>query len=281
MTKINLQDWLTQAKKELGGVREFSSLEVYSIASLVFGHSREWIITHGDTILDDNQLGELQEKFQRLIQREPLPYIIGRQSFYGLDFFITPDVLIPRPETELLIEEAVHWLIKHPASRNLIDVGTGSGIIAITLVDQFPDLSVTAIDISPRALNVANTNIAKYHQQINISTLCNDLLDGLSLGADLITANLPYIPHDRLESLDVSRFEPAIALDGGTDGFNLIRRLLSQLPSCLNQGGLALLEVDCTQGQIAINEATKFLPSAKITILNDLANLPRLLRIQN
>ena len=91
-----------------------------------------------------------------------MPYIIGRQSFFGLDFFVTPDVLIPRPETELLVEEAIAWLTLHPSARTMIDVGTGSGIIPITLVDQFPDLLATAIDISEKALEVAKTNIEKF-----------------------------------------------------------------------------------------------------------------------
>jgi len=281
MTKTNLQDWLNTAKKNFEGVEEFSSLEVYSIASLVLGHPREWLITHADKILDDNQLDELQNKKRRLMRGEPLPYITGRQSFFGLDFLVTPDVLIPRPETELLVEEAISWLTNHPSSRTLIDIGTGSGIIPITLVDQFPDLMSTAVDISSKALEVARANIKIYHLEQNISTLENDLLNGLSLKADLITANLPYIPHERLNTLKVSKFEPTIALDGGIDGFELILRLLDQLPSSLNQGGLALLEIDYSQAQVAINQATKYVPSAKITVLNDLANLPRLLKIQN
>jgi release factor glutamine methyltransferase len=281
MTKTNLQDWLNATKKNFEGVREFTSLEVYAIASLVLGHPREWLITHGDTILDNNHLDYLQNKIRRLMQGEPLPYIIGRQSFYGLDFFVTPDVLIPRPETELLVEEAINWLTSHSVSRTLIDVGTGSGIIPITLADQFPDLKATGIDISSKALDVANANIKYFNLEQNISILQNDLLNGLSLKADLITANLPYIPHERLKSLEVTKFEPSIALDGGSGGLELILRLLSQLPSSLNQGGLALLEIDISQAQVVIKEATKFIPSAKITVLNDLANLPRLLKIQN
>ena len=281
MTKTNLQDWLNTTKKNFGGIREFSSLEVYSIASLVLGHSREWLITHGESILEGNQLDELQDKIRRLMQGEPLPYITGKQSFYGLDFLVTPDVLIPRPETELLVEEAINWLASHPASRTLIDIGTGSGIIPITLVDQFPELMATAVDISSKALDVAIANIKNYHLEQNISALQNDLLNGLSLKADLITANLPYIPNARLNSLEVTRYEPTIALDGGSDGFELILRLLDQLPSSLNQGGLALLEIDMSQAQVALKEATKSIPSAKITVLNDLSNLPRLLKIQN
>ena len=281
MTKINLQEWLKVTKKELEGTREFSSLEIYSIASNVLNHPREWIITHDDTVLSENQLEELNDKVHRLIQGEPLPYIIGRQSFFGLDFFITPDVLIPRPETELLVEEAIAWLALHPSARTMIDVGTGSGIIPITLVDQFPDLFATAIDISEKALEVAKTNIEKFHQQQNISIIQGDLITNINVKNDLITANLPYIPHDRLKSLEVSKNEPLAALDGGKDGFEIIRRLLKQLPSCLNQGGLALLEIDYSQAQLAINEATNILPSAKITVINDLANLSRLLKIQN
>jgi release factor glutamine methyltransferase len=163
----------------------------------------------------------------------------------------------------------------------MIDVGTGSGIIPVSLVDNIPDLTAVAIDISPQALEVARINIEKYNLQNKITVLKNDLLADVEFMADLITANLPYIPHDRLDSLEVTRHEPSLALDGGIFGFDIIKRLLSQLPGHLKPGGLALLEIDFSQSDLAIETASKFSTSAKITVLNDLANLPRVLRIQS
>ncbi len=260
--------------------REFSRLEIYAIASSVLEKPREWLITHGDLSLTPQQVDALQSKVDQLTSGFPLPYIINRQSFYGLDFFVTPDVLIPRPETELLVEKAISWLRAHPALRTLIDVGTGSGNIAIAIVDNIPDLAATAIDFSDKALEVAYKNIERYELQPKITLLKNDLLTGLELQADLITANLPYIPSDRLPNLEVSRYEPLSALDGGKDGFAIIRRLLAQLPDHLNPGGLALLEIDISQAELCIHESSKIMTSATIDVINDLASLSRLLVIQ-
>ncbi len=280
MTKINLQNWVETTKHKLEKSREFSALEVYSIASFVLDRPREWLIAHGETVLATYQVNALEEKSQQLISGVPLPYIINRQAFYGLDFYVTPDVLIPRPETELLIEQAIEWLSLNPDRRTLIDVGTGAGIIPVCLVDHFPDLSATTIDLSEKALKVAKINIESYQLQKKITPIHNDLLAGLDARADLITANLPYIPSERLATLEVARHEPLQALDGGEDGFEIIRRLLAQLPAHLNSGGLALFEIDYIHAEIAINEAARILSSAKISLLNDLANLPRLLSIQ-
>jgi len=280
MTKNNFQEWFENTRQKLEKSREFSRLEVYAIAAHVLKHPREWLVTHGDTPLSAEQLDDLENKINQLIRGIPLPYIINRQAFYGLDFFVTPDVLIPRPETELLVEIAIEWLRAHPGARTLIDIGTGSGIIPIALVDNIPDLTATAIDISESALQIARKNIEHYTLQQAINLHQNDLLQDLILSADLITANLPYIPDDRLPSLGVSRYEPQVALDGGTNGFEIIQRLLTQLPNHLNPDGLALLEIDESHAELSVLEATKIMTSAKISVIEDLANLPRLLKIQ-
>jgi release factor glutamine methyltransferase len=280
MTKNNLQQWIENTRQKLEKSRECSILEIYAIASDVLGKPREWLITHGNTSLIQAQLEELEKKIGQLTQGVPLPYITHRQAFYGLDFYVTPEVLIPRPETELMVETAIDWLRDHPGYRTMIDIGTGSGNIAIALVDNIPDLYATAIDLSDNALYLAQINIERLRRQQNITLLRNDLLTGLSLRADLITANLPYIPSDRLPSLDVSRYEPHLALDGGVDGFVTIRRLLAQLPFHLNHGGLALLEIDISHDELSVLEATKIMTSAKISVIHDLAKLPRLLVIQ-
>lgn len=280
MTKTNLHTCLLETQKKLAGVCDFPVVETYAIASFVLSRSKEWIISHPEFDLSSQIMKKMNSLISRLQCGEPLPYLLGKQSFFGLEFEVTPDVLIPRPETELLVEEAIHWLQLHPRRHHMMDVGTGSGIIPITLADYFDDLHAHAVDISTNALDVANRNVLKYNLQERIKTYPSDLLSGITKTFDLITANLPYIPSPRLSSLAVSRFEPLEALDGGPDGFKLINLLLGQAPKNIKPGGLLLLEIDDSQVLLANNAATKFLPSAKITVINDLAQKPRLLRIQ-
>ena len=280
MKKINLRTWLYESQKKLQGASDYPVVETYAIASFVLSRPKEWLITHPYDEPPSQLLNKMDSLIDRLQAGEPLPYLLEKQSFFGLEFEVTPDVLIPRPETELLVEEALNWLHLHPHRRSMIDVGTGSGIIPITLADHFDDLIAHAVDISTNALDVANRNILKYNLQERIQTYPNDLLAGISETFDLITANLPYIPTPRLQSLAVSLFEPLKALDGGLDGFKLISLLLRQAPKNLKPGGLILLEIDDSHTLLATTESTIFFPSAKITIINDLAQKPRLLKIQ-
>lgn len=280
MTKTNLQTWLHETQKKLQGVSDSPFVETYAIASFVLARPKEWLVAHPDEEPPRQLLEIMDSLINRLLEGEPLPYLLGKQSFFGLEFEVTPDVLIPRPETELLVEEAIKWLRLHPHRRSMIDIGTGSGVIPITLADQFDDLIAHAVDISTDAIDVANRNILKYNFQERIHAYPNDLLTGISDTFDLITANLPYIPTSRLQSLAVSRFEPLEALDGGPDGYALIRSLLGQAPKNLKPGGLILLEIDDSHSLMASIETTNFLPSAKITVINDLAQKPRLLIIQ-
>lgn len=280
MTNTNLSTWLQASQKKLQGVSDFPVIETYAIAAFVLSQPKEWLIAHPEDEPPSQLLKEMDSLIDRLRAGEPLPYLLGKQSFFGLEFEVTPDVLIPRPETEILVEEAIHWLQLHPYRLSMIDIGTGSGIIPITLADYFTNLIAQAVDISTKALAVANRNILKYNLQERIKTFPNDLLIGISETFDMITANLPYIPTSRLQTLAVSRFEPLEALDGGVDGFSLIHSLLAQAPKNLKPGGLILLEIDDSHANLAMNEATNFLPSAKITIMNDLAQKPRILKIQ-
>lgn len=280
MTKINLRTWLHESQIKLTGASDFPAVETYAIASYVLSQTKEWLISHPIDEPSSQLLEKMDSLVDRLQQGEPLPYLLGKQSFYGLEFEVTPDVLIPRPETELLVEEAINWLHLHPQRRCMVDVGTGSGIIPVTLADHYTDLHAHAVDISSKAIDIANRNIQKFHLQERIRAYPNDLLAGIPETFDLITANLPYIPTSRLQTLAVSRFEPLEALDGGPDGFKWIRSLLVQAPKSLKPGGLILLEIDDSHLELATIETTNILASAKITVINDLADKPRLLRIQ-
>jgi release factor glutamine methyltransferase len=209
-----------------------------------------------------------------------LPYLLGEWEFYGLTFQVSPAVLIPRPETELLVEEAIAWLRTHPGRRAAADVGTGSGAIPIAIAANVADVNFTAVDLSPEALAVARANVERHGLSERIELRQNDLLDGLSAPLDLIAANLPYIPSGRLPSLAVTKWEPYIALDGGLDGLDLIRRLFEQASRLLQPGGLLLEEIDPGLEESSPAEARRWWPAAKIRVLADLSGQPRLLRVQ-
>ncbi len=277
-TKISIQEWAQKAVHDLPA-SETPSLDIQVLMAFCLNQKREWLIVHNNDQLTEEQITRLNCYLNRLKTGEPLAYITGKRSFYGLDFIITPDVLVPRPETELLVEEALNWLEANPSKRNAVDVGTGSGIIAISLVDRFPDLKMTGIDVSPMALNVATEN-ARYHNlQDRIQWVENDLLSEIDDRFDLIVANLPYIPTQTLKDLDVANHEPRLALDGGPDGLQVINRLLEQSTNRIHPQGLILLEIEASQDQTAVAAAKKHFPEAKISYVKDYADLPRLVKI--
>lgn len=214
------------------------------------------------------------------MQGEPLAYIRVRAEFYGLEFIVTPSVLIPRPETELLVEAALAWLKAHPRQRRAADVGAGSGCIAVTLAKHVPGLFVIAADLSEAALQVARQNVARYGLREQVQLVQTNLLEGVGGALDLVCANLPYVPTELLPGLDVARYEPAAALDGGPEGLYWIDRLLAGLPASLAPGGLALLEIEAGQGSSAAALARRAFPQAAVSVLNDLAGRPRLLRVE-
>jgi release factor glutamine methyltransferase len=245
---------------------------------------RAWLLAHLEETLTNFQAEALESALQRLESGEPLPYLLGHWEFYALDFTVTPAVLIPRPETELLVDTALAWLKAHPGPRRAIDVGTGSGCIAVSLAYHALELAVIAADISGQALQVARRNALRHALLDRLRLVQMDLLSALpaqEAPLDLLCANLPYIPRITLAALPVSRWEPRIALDGGEDGLDFIRRLLAQAPARLKSGGLALLEIEAGQGEPAQALARGAFPQARIQVLSDLAGLPRLLVIEN
>lgn len=213
----------------------------------------------------------------------PDAYKNGSINFYGLEFLVTRDVLIPRPETEMLVDKIKTFLKDNPiTSPKIVDVGTGAGPLAVTIGRFFPTAEITAIDLSPKALVVAETN-AKKNKVTNIQFLPNDLLTNLDKNFDILVTNLPYIPSERIPTLDssVKDFEPHLALDGGSDGFDLYRKLFSQIVKLSSLPKLIVCEIDDTHGSIAIFEAKKFFPNGEISIEKDFSNLDRVLVVLN
>ena len=249
------------------------------------GHPRTWLLAHLDAPLSAAMLDSADQAFARLEAGEPLPYILGHWEFYGLDFDITPDVLIPRPETEMMVETAIKWLSASGERRTVADIGTGSGIIATSIAMHIPSTRILATDISRAALKVAKHNAEKFHVHHRIDFLECDLLpqhiDPLPTDRhfDLICANLPYIPTQTMRGLPIFGREPTLALDGGKDGLDLYRRLLDIAPNWLAPNGMLLLEIEATQGLKALSLAYDLFSEASISLHQDLAGHDRLLEI--
>ncbi len=233
-------------------------------------------LAHPDYALKPNQEIVLNQLLNRLMGGTPLPYLTGTQSFYGLDFSVNPHVLIPRPETEMLVSAALNFLNNRGTQLIAADVGTGSGCIAICLAKLQPDLMVFAGDISFDAIQVARQNASTHQVGSSITFWVGDLLSAINQRFDCICANLPYIPTKRLKNLEVSKHEPLAALDGGEEGILLIEKLLEQCEGRLKPGGSLFLEIDHTHDEVFFRSAERLIPFSSITIEKDYAGLNRL-----
>jgi len=286
-----INDILETTAARVHPLSDTPQLDAEVLVAHVLNQPRTWVLAHDDSTLDNRQAGLLDDLIRRLEQGEPLPYVIGHWDFFGLDLDLTPDVLIPRPETELLVERAIPWLQSSSPRRSIADIGTGSGCIAICLATHVPDAHIVATDISSAALEVARSNAHKFRVEGQIEFIeCDILPDPPPLsqrvrGAgvsefDLICANLPYIPTGKLRTLPIYGREPTLALDGGEDGLDPLRRLLTIAPSRLNPGGRMLLEIEATRGTAALSLAYDAFEEAEIHLYQDLAQQDRLLEIQ-
>jgi len=282
---VTIGQALADARTQLSEVSESPQLEARLFLSEILQQSTAWLFSHPEVELSPDQSQQFIAMISQRATGYPVAYILGKRGFYHWDFRVSPDVLIPRPETELLVEKAAAWAKNHASEDQglkIVDVGTGSGIIAIALAQLLPQSDVIAIDISPKALAVAQNNAAQL-QTPNIHFLNGNLLEPLSPNTpiDLITANLPYIPTDELKTLSVSRWEPQLALDGGADGLLLIQQLLQQSLHYLKVGGSIVLEIGADQGFAVTQLAYKIFPNAELNVYQDLAGFDRVVIIDN
>jgi release factor glutamine methyltransferase len=216
---------------------------------------------------------EIERLAKRRLNHEPVAYLTGAREFYGREFIVSPAVLVPRPETEMLVEWALAWLAARPTA-HVIDVGTGSGAISISIAAEAPDSTVTATDISANALEVARTNAARLCPDRVIFRQA-DLIEGVEGRFELIVANLPYLRNAQINgNLDIGA-EPRLALDGGPDGLALISRLVRQAPQALAPTGAIGLELDPSQAETVARSLSDSLPGAQVEIHQDLAGLDR------
>ena len=225
---------------------------------------------------------EQEAAFWQLVKRrrngEPSAYITGHREFYGLDFYVDPSVLIPRPESELLVEKAIelaHW---RPLT-TIADIGTGCGAIAISLALNLTEAKIYATDISAAALRVALFNCQQHGVAGRISLLQGDMLEPLPEPIDLIVANLPYVKESELSRTTSVSGEPVLALDGGTEGLEKIRQLCQQLSGRLRSQGCLLLEIGQGQGEAVTALLRGLFPSASIEVTRDLGGVERVVSL--
>ena len=219
----------------------------------------------------------------RRLRREPLAYVTGTREFYGLDLTIHAGVLVPRPDTETLVAEAISVLAQRAKPSAVIaDIGCGSGAIALALAASMADVTVHAVDRSPSAVALTRANADRHGLAARVRVYLGDLTAPLPEPVDLIAANLPYVRSDELPTLEpeVSVFEPAEALDGGADGLDLVRRLLREAPARLKPGAAVLLELDPRQLDEAAAFAAEAMPHAHARSVRDLAGRERVLVLE-
>jgi release factor glutamine methyltransferase len=241
---------------------------------------RQDLFAQQETEVSPQQENALSQIIQRRLKREPLAYILGYKEFYGINLLVNPNVLIPRPETESLVEHALFMALMGMETPELViaDVGTGTGAIAINLAIHLPAARIYAIDCSDSVLDVASYNIRAHNVADRIRLLQGDLLEPLPEPVDLIVANLPYIPTERIPALQPEiQWEPKPALDGGADGLDLIRKLLHQA-ACdkLKRHGIILLELDPEQVASVKGVAQQLFPEAETSVEKDLAQQDRM-----
>jgi release factor glutamine methyltransferase len=237
----------------------------------VIGQPRAWVLAHPEAFLDS----AADELLQRLVARraggEPIAYILGKREFYGLELYVDHRVLIPRPETEIVIDEVVQLVREWRPTAHIVDVGTGSGAIALALAANLPSARITAVDSSREALEVAYPNAERLGLAQRIELIQGDILSWLGSHVDVIVANLPYIPSESIRLLvpEVRDFEPRLALDGGMGGVDLNLRLLEELPRLLLPGGQAFLECEPHQIEALRMAASRLMPNLEIDFLLD------------
>jgi release factor glutamine methyltransferase len=275
--ELSIAEALFEATQILrtAGVPE-SRREAGSLLAHVIQKDRTFLISHAEEKLEPHTVHEFRDVVERRAAGEPLQYITGYQDFYGRSFRVTPDVLIPRPETELLVEAALGLM----HGSRFCDVGTGSGCIAVTLLCERPDSRAVGLDLSPAALAVARENAGAQRVDQRIEFHVSDCFDALPENTrpfDLIVSNPPYVAADVVAGLqrEVKDHEPMVALTPGPDGLSIIRRLITEAPQFLQKDGHLLLEIGFDQGETVreLVEGSKF---KLLETRPDLQGIPRI-----
>ena len=257
-------------------------LEAEIIVTNVLQMPRQHLYAYREEELTSRQEQLLRQFVERRLKREPLAYILGHKEFYGLDLAVGPGVLVPRPETELLVEQALFLSMMRMESGDLViaEPGTGSGAVSVNLAIHLPMARIYATELHPAAMNVARFNVRKHNVADRVTLIQGSLLEPVQETADIIVANLPYVPSGEIATLQPEiQWEPREALDGGPDGLDVIRSLLQQSHSKIKDTGVIILEIDPRQVQPLEELAREIFPSATTITEQDLAHLDRVFMI--
>jgi release factor glutamine methyltransferase len=276
-TASTIAEVLRSASETLQASSETPRLDAELLLAAVLNWSRARVLAEHKTPLAVAQLSIFEQLIARRAALEPVAYILGHKEFYGYDFFVDRRVLIPRPETELLVEETLRVATRVDRPR-IADIGTGSGAIAVSLALQLPTAQIFAVDLSRDALEVAAANVARHRVGERVVLLHGDLLEPLTAPIDIIVSNPPYTVLAEIAA-NVRAHEPWLALDGGPDGTMIYQRLLAQAPRVLTAEGALLLEIGSWQGSLVSQLARAMFPNATIRILPDLAGHDRVLTV--
>ena len=276
---MNLRQALQQAEGTLSTAGIDDALlesEVLLIHTLEIDRVKLYIEI--DSELTSQQYEDFFTLIKRRLKGEPSAYITGNREFYGLDFFVNQDVLIPRPETELLVEKAIA-VASSRSHKTIVDAGTGSGVVAVCLALYLPNAVIYATDISARALELASRNCQKHNVENRITLLEGNLLEPLPEPIDMIVGNLPYVRNIDMQLVNTAGHEPEVALKGGEDGLEYIITIVGQSVSKLLRGGSILLEVGQRQSQAASRQLKGIYPYGDVDIFRDLAGIERVVSL--
>lgn len=266
-----------------------AQLDAAVLLCSALGVNKAWLYAHPTRALTEHEISLYEELVRRRMRHEPVAYLVGYKPFYGLDITVDNRVLIPRPETEMLVERGLghaQMLIREGQRPVIADIGTGSGAIAVALAVNAPEAIVYATDVSPACLEVSEKNIWRYGVGEQVHLMPGSLLDSLPEPVDIVVANLPYVATPDLATLapQVRDFEPILALDGGPDGCDIIRQLLGQLASPqgrskLKPGAVIFLEIGADQGARVRAAVNDMLPTCGCSVLVDYSGLDRVVVI--
>jgi release factor glutamine methyltransferase len=277
---LDIAEALCAARKKLSGHPDVDnpSLESEVLLRYILDVERAHLHTHPKHLISGENENTLNEWISRRLRGEPLAYIIGCREFFGRYFKVDKRVLIPRPETELLVETAIAFASESKVN-TAAEIGTGSGAVAVSLIHSLPKIKLYATDISEDALEAARFNAATHSVSERIVFLQGNLLEPLPEAVDLLIANLPYVNQEDMPEVNTYNYEPALALNGGEGGLIKIKQLCRQLDGKINPEGCVLLEIGLGQGEMLKEYILSLYPQAEINFLQDLAGIDRAIKV--
>ncbi len=282
---MDIQSSLSWAKENLQGISQTASLDSEVLLAYLLRQTKEYLLTHPEKRLNKKFIQDYRNLVSRRAKGEPVAYLINHQEFFGLDFYVDHRVLIPRPETEALVEDVLEICSKNPQIKHIVDLGTGSGCIAIVLAKNLSQSQVWALEISEDALRIADINVKKHQLEDRIDLIQSNLLvnypEELQKEKPIIIANLPYIgtSESNFIAQETEKYEPHLALFGGKDGLFYYEKLLQQIRERKILFHSMFFEIGFSQEEKIQKLIKKHLPQSKVTVKKDLADLPRTVEI--